>query len=51
MEERIALTAQGKLDPGRAPRLLDKIYDTPDYLTVLRDSSKAQQYIDGLYKV
>ena len=50
-EERIALIAQGTLDPERASRLLDKIVHQPDYLPILRDYSEAQQYIDGLHKV
>ena len=50
-EERIDLIAQGTLDPESASQLLGRIFDAPDYLTVLRNYSKAQQYVDGLYKV
>ena len=50
-EKRIALIAQGSLDSERASQLLDEIFDAQDYLTVLREYSEAQQYIDGLYKV
>jgi len=50
-EKRIALIAQGTLDPERALQLLDEIFDSLDYLTVLCDYSEAQQYIDGLHKV
>ena len=50
-EKWITLIAQGKLDLDRAPQLLDGIFDAQDYLTILRGYSKAQQYIDGLYKV
>ena len=50
-EKMIALIAQGKLDLDRASQLLNKIFDAQDYFTILRGYSKAQQYIDGLYKV
>ena len=50
-EATITLIAKGTLDPERAPQLLDKVFDAPDYLTVLRNYPEAQQYMDGLYKV
>jgi len=50
-EDRFNLVAQGTLDPERASQLLGEIFDAQDYLTVLRDYPKAQQYIDGLDKV
>jgi len=50
-EEAITLIAKGTLDPKRAPQLLNKTFDAPDYLAVLRNYPEAQQYMDGLYKV
>ena len=50
-EQRIALIAQGSLDSQDAPQLLDDIFGADDHLTVLRDFSVKQQYIDGLYEV
>ena len=50
-EARMALVAQGSLDPVRASQVLVKIFDAHDYLTLLYDHPQAQQYVDGLYKV
>lgn len=50
-EKRITLIAQGGLDPEKASRLLNDIFDAPDYLAILCSYPMAQQYIDGLYEV
>jgi len=50
-EDRFNLIAQGMLDPERASQLLGEMFNAQDYLTVLRDYPRAQQYIDGLDKV
>jgi len=50
-EEKFDRVAQGTLDPESASQLLNELFETQDYLTVLKKYPKAQQYIDALYKV
>ena len=50
-EKRITLIAQGNPNLEKILQLFNEIFDAPDYLTVLRGHPKAQQYVDGLFKV
>ena len=51
VEERISCIARGNLGSEEASQLLNETLDGDGYLTTLRDYSKPQQYIDGLYEV
>ena len=49
-KERIALIAEGNLDPNIASQFLNETFDAPDYLQAISGYTPQQQFIDGLYE-